>query len=234
MVLGCYHPRTMTIDATATSDYVQRVWDSSIVPALTEYIRIPAKSPHFDAKWKENGHIDRAVALLEEWSVKRAIEGLRFEVHRLPGRTPVILIDVPGASDETVLLYGHCDKQPEMIGWGEGLGPWTPARKGDRLYGRGAQDDGYAAFCALTAIEAVQQAGAPHARLVVLIEASEESGSPDLPACMEARAAKIGEPDLVICLDSGCGNYDQLWGTTSLRGVISALLTVDVLTEGVH
>src|SRR5439155_1254032 len=161
-------------------------------------------------------------------------EGLSIETVRLPGRTPVILMEVPGTSHETILLYGHCDKQPEMIGWGEGLGPWTPVRRGDRLYGRGAQDDGYAAFCALTAIEAVQRAGAPHARLIVLIEGSEESGSPDLPACMEARAAKIGEPDLVICLDSGCGNYDQLWGTTSLRGVISALLTVEVLTEGVH
>ena len=121
-----------------------------------------------------------------------------------------------------------------MTGWAEGLGPWIPVRRGDRLYGRGAQDDGYAAFCALTAIEAVQQAGAPHARLVVLIEASEESGSPDLPAYMEAFAARIGEPDLVICLDSGCGNYEQLWGTTSLRGVINGVLTVDVLSEGVH
>ena len=131
---------------------------------------------------------------------------------------------LPGTSPETVLLYGHCDKQPEMTGWAEGLGPWIPVRRGDRLYGRGAQDDGYAAFCALTAIEAVQQAGAPHARLVVLIEASEESGSPDLPAYMEAFAARIGEPDLVICLDSGCGNYEQLWGTTSLRGVINAVV----------
>ena len=154
----------MTIDATATRTYVQRVWDDSIVPALTEYIRIPAKSPHYDAKWAENGHIDRAVSLLREWSVKRAIEGLRFDVVRLPGRTPVILIDVPGASDEIVLLYGHCDKQPEMVGWAEGLGPWIPARKGDRLFGRGVGDDGYATFSALTAIEAIQAARVPHAR----------------------------------------------------------------------
>ncbi|MBM3218923.1 MAG: M20/M25/M40 family metallo-hydrolase [Candidatus Rokubacteria bacterium] len=224
----------MTIDATATRDYVNKVWDGSIVPALTEYIRIPAKSPHFDAKWKENGHIDRAVALLEDWSVKRAIEGLSFEVHRLPGRTPVILIDVPGASDETVLLYGHCDKQPEMVGWAEGLGPWVPARKGDRLFGRGVGDDGYATFAALTAIEALQAARVPHARCLVLIEACEESGSYDLPAYMDALAAKVGTPSLVVCLDSGCGNYDQLWGTTSLRGIVNGDLTVEVLTEGVH
>src|SRR5712692_6052876 len=234
MDLECYHPRTMTIDATATRTYVQRVWDESIVPALTEYIRIPAKSPHYDAKWAENGHIDRAVSLLQEWSVKRAIEGLRLEVVRLPGRTPVILIDVPGASDEIVLLYGHCDKQPEMVGWAEGLGPWIPARKGDRLFGRGVGDDGYATFSALTAIEALQAARVPHARCLVLIEACEESGSYDLPAYMDALAAKIGTPGLVVCLDSGCGNYDQLWSTTSLRGIVNGVLTVEVLTEGVH
>jgi acetylornithine deacetylase/succinyl-diaminopimelate desuccinylase-like protein len=224
----------MSIDATSTRDYVQRVWDGSIVPALTEYIRIPAKSPHFDAQWKDNGHIDRAVALLQAWSEKRPIEGLRLEVHRLPNRTPVMLVDVPGASDETVLLYGHCDKQPEMVGWAEGLGPWTPARKGDRLFGRGVGDDGYATFAALTAIEALQAARVPHARCVVLIEACEESGSYDLPAYMDALAATIGTPSLVVCLDSGCGTYDQLWATTSLRGIVNGDLTVQVLTEGVH
>jgi acetylornithine deacetylase/succinyl-diaminopimelate desuccinylase-like protein len=222
------------LPAADTLSFVQRRWQDDVVPALTRYIEIPAKSPAFDPEWAAHGHIDRAVSLIEEWSRGRPIEGLTVETFRLPGRTPVMLLDVPGSAPETVLLYGHCDKQPEMVGWAPGLGPWTPVRRGDRLYGRGAQDDGYAVFCALTAIEAVQRAGAPHARLLVLIEASEESGSADLPAYMESLAARIGEPDLVICLDSGCGNYDQLWGTTSLRGIINGLLTVEVLAEGVH
>src|SRR5438034_9069447 len=227
-------PASTSLPVRETLAFVQRCWEEDVLPALTRYIEIPAKSPAFDPDWSSHGHIDRAAALIEEWGRGRPIEGLSIETVRLPGRTPVILMEVPGTSPETILLYGHCDKQPEMIGWGEGLGPWISVRRGDRLYGRGAQDDGYAAFCALTAIEAVQQAGAPHARLVVLIEASEESGSPDLPAYMEAFAARIGEPDLVICLDSGCGNYEQLWGTTSLRGVINGVLTVEVLSEGVH
>ena len=225
---------TSPLPARETLSFIQRRWTEDVLPALTRYIEIPAKSPAFDHEWAAHGHLDRAAALIEEWSRRRPIEGLTVETVRLRGRTPVILMEVPGTSPETILLYGHCDKQPEMTGWAEGLGPWIPVRRGDRLYGRGAQDDGYAAFCALTAIEAVQQAGAPHARLVVLIEASEESGSPDLPAYMEAFAARIGEPDLVICLDSGCGNYEQLWGTTSLRGVINGVLTVEVLSEGVH
>jgi acetylornithine deacetylase/succinyl-diaminopimelate desuccinylase-like protein len=142
-------------------------------------------------------------------------------------------MDVPGRGD-TVLLYGHLDKQPEMVGWGEGLGPWTPVRRGDKLYGRGAGDDGYAAFAALTAIETLQRQNIPHARCVVLIEACEESGSYDLPAYVEALASRIGTPSLIVCLDSGCADYEHLWGTTSLRGIVNGVLTVEVLTEGIH
>ncbi len=167
-------------------DFFERRWEEDILPTLTRYIEIPAKSPAFDPEWAAHGHIDRAVALIEDWSRRRPIEGLTVETVRLAGRTPLILLEVPGTSAETVLLYGHCDKQPEMVGWSDGLGPWIPVRRGERLYGRGGQDDGYAVFCALTAIEAVQRSGAPHARCVVLIEACEESGSRDLPAYMEA------------------------------------------------
>ncbi|HEV8309424.1 MAG TPA: M20/M25/M40 family metallo-hydrolase [Methylomirabilota bacterium] len=225
---------TSTLPPDETRGFVHRAWEVDVLPALTRYVAIPAKSPAFDPEWSAHGHIDQAVALIEAWVRGRPIEGLGVETFRLPGRTPVLLAEAPGAAPETILLYGHCDKQPEMTGWADGLGPWTPVRRGERLYGRGAQDDGYAAFCALTAIEAVQRAGVPHARCIVLVEASEESGSPDLPAYMEAFASRIGTPDLVICLDSGCGNYDQLWGTTSLRGLINGILTVQVLTEGAH
>jgi acetylornithine deacetylase/succinyl-diaminopimelate desuccinylase-like protein len=223
----------MAIDTDRTRTLVQRAWDADIVPALTDYIRIPAKSPMYDAQWAEHGHIDRAVTLITDWALRRKIEGLTIDVVRLPGRTPVILMEIPGAGGETVLLYGHCDKQPEMVGWAEDGGPWTPVRRGDRLFGRGAGDDGYAAFAALTAIEALQAQGARHNRCVVLIEASEESGSPDLPAYVEALADRI-RPGLVVCLDSGCGDYEHLWATTSLRGVVSGVLTVEVLEEGVH
>jgi acetylornithine deacetylase/succinyl-diaminopimelate desuccinylase-like protein len=223
----------MSLDSDRTRALVQRAWDHDIVPALTEYIRIPAKSPMYDAKWAEHGHIDRAVTLMTDWARRRKIEGLAIDVVRLEGRTPVILMEVPGQGGETVLLYGHCDKQPEMVGWAADGGPWTPVRRGDRLFGRGVGDDGYAVFAALTAIETLQAQGIPHARCVVLIEASEESGSPDLPAYVDRLAERL-RPDLVICLDSGCGDYDHLWATTSLRGVLSGTLTVEVLSEGVH
>ena len=224
----------MAFDSGKIRDFVQTTWDATIIPTLTDYIKIPAKSPMFDAQWREHGHIDRAVELLRGWAGARPIEGLSIEVVRLENRTPLLLMEAPGTGADTVLLYGHLDKQPEMVGWAEGTGPWTPVRRGDKLYGRGVGDDGYATFAALTAIQALQEQRAKHARCVVLIEACEESGSADLPFYVDALKAKLGTPSLVVCLDSGCGNYDQLWGTTSLRGVVGGVLTVEVLTEGVH
>src|SRR5438093_787749 len=158
----------MTIDSDRTRAFLQRTWDDDIVPTLTEYIRIPAKSPMFDAHWAEHGHLERAVGLITDWARRRKIEGLAIEVVRLPGRTPVILMEAPGTGGDTVLLYGHCDKQPEMVGWAADAGPWIPVRRGNRLFGRGAGDDGYAAFAALTAIEALQAQGVAHRRSAVL------------------------------------------------------------------
>ena len=217
--------------------FVESVWNESILQTLTEYIRIPNKSPAFDAAWREHGHMHRAVELIAGWCKRQPIDGLVVEVIEHAGRTPIIWAEVPGKGPraaETVLLYGHLDKQPEMTGWSEGLGPWAPVLRGDRLYGRGGADDGYAAFASLTAVAALRRQTRDHARVVMLIEATEESGSPDLPYYVNALSARLGAPSLVVCLDSGCGNYEQLWSTTSLRGVISGTLTVRVLNEGVH
>jgi acetylornithine deacetylase/succinyl-diaminopimelate desuccinylase-like protein len=220
------------------AEHVDRVWADDIVPALHDYIAIPNVSLAYDPQWREHGHMDRAVALIHDWCAARQVAGLTLQVHELPGRTPLIVMEIPafngGSDDDPVLLYGHLDKQPEMTGWREDLGPWKPVLEGDRLYGRGGADDGYSAFASVLAIEAAQAAGLTHQRCVVLIEASEESGSPDLPAYLEALAGLIGTPSLVLCLDSGCMDYERLWVTTSLRGLASGELRVDVLTEGVH
>ena len=222
------------MDANQTREFVADVWKDSILPALMEFICIPNKSPLYDAQWKEHGHMDRAITLIEQWCRRQAIDGMKFDVIRLEGRTPLLFIDIPGNSADCVLLYGHMDKQPEMTGWREGLGPWTPVIEGDKLYGRGGGDDGYAVFAALGAILALRDQSIPHARCVVLIEACEESGSYDLPYYIEALAGRIGIPSLIVCLDSGCGNYDQLWCTSSLRGLVVGDLTVQLLREGVH
>jgi acetylornithine deacetylase/succinyl-diaminopimelate desuccinylase-like protein len=225
---------SVTLDLAKAHALVASAWETSILPALTRYIAIPAKSPAFDAEWQRNGHLERAVAVAAEWVEAQRVDDLRMEVVRLPGRTPVLLLEVPGSGDATVLLYGHLDKQPEMTGWGEGLAPWTPVRRGDRLYGRGGADDGYAVFASVTAIRALREQRVAHARCVVLIETCEESGSFDLPFYMDHLRERIGDPSLVVGLDSGCGNYEQLWCTTSLRGIAAGALRVRVLEEGVH
>jgi acetylornithine deacetylase/succinyl-diaminopimelate desuccinylase-like protein len=222
------------MDSTSLSGFVGDLWDGEIVPQLTEYIRIPNKSPMFDAQWAEHGHMDRAVGLMEAWARAQPIPGMKLEVVRLKGRTPLIFIEIPGQGDDTVLLYGHLDKQPEMTGWSDHLGPWKPVLEGDKLYGRGGADDGYAIFGSLAAIMALQSQNIAHARCVVMIEACEESGSYDLPYYVDHLAERIGKPSLIVCLDSGCGNYDQLWLTTSLRGLTGGNLVVKVLEEGVH
>jgi acetylornithine deacetylase/succinyl-diaminopimelate desuccinylase-like protein len=222
------------MNADKLLEFVSEVWDRQIVPQLSDYIKIPNKSPMFDSQWVERGYMKEAMDLIEAWVRAQPIPGMTVERIQLPGRTPLLFMDIPGKGDDVVLLYGHMDKQPEMIGWNTDLAPWKPVVLGDRLYGRGGADDGYATFASLTAIMALAERGVNHSRCVVIIEGCEESGSYDLPFYINHLAAKIGTPSLVVCLDSGCGNYDQLWLTTSLRGLAGGTLRVKVLEEGVH
>jgi acetylornithine deacetylase/succinyl-diaminopimelate desuccinylase-like protein len=209
-------------------------WRGSILERLTAYVRIPNQSPLFDPAWEANGHMEAAVQLMAEWCRAQPVAGMRVEIRRLAGRTPVLLIDIPGERAGSVLLYGHLDKQPEFTGWQPGLGPWTPVLREGKLYGRGAADDGYAVFSSLTAIAALKAQHIALPRCVILIEASEESGSIDLAAHLETLGDAIGDPSLVVCLDAECGNYEQVWCTTSLRGNLVGTLHVRVLEEGVH
>ena len=213
---------------------VNKFWDEKIIPALVEYIKIPNKSPSFDPDWEKHGHMDRVLSLALEWADENRPSGSVLTAERTPGRTPIILLDVPGTIGGNILMYGHLDKQPEMEGWADDLGPWKPVIKDNKLYGRGGADDGYALFASVSSIRALKEQGLDHPRILVLIEFSEESGSPDLPHYMELCSEKFGTPDLVICLDSGAGDYNRFWTTTSLRGLIGVSMKVTVLSEGVH
>lgn len=226
------------MDLSDLKAFTDRKWDEEIVPRLVDYVRVPAKSPAFDASWHAHGHLAAVVRAAREWGAAQGIAGLVLEIVEIAGRTPCLFFDVPATgglgNERSVMFYGHLDKQPEMTGWREGMGPWTPVIENGRLYGRGAADDGYAVYAALTVIAALDARQVPRPRCVGLIETCEESGSPDLPAYLERLAPRLGDVRLVAGLDSGCGNYDQLWVTTSLRGLVGGVLTVEVLSEGVH
>ena len=230
------------MDRDSVSAAIGRCWRDEIVSELERYIAIPAVSPGFDPDWEAAGHIEAAVQQLSSWIESRPVAGMTVEVQRLPGRTPLIVVEVApwgdasadGDDGSTVVLYGHLDKQPAIEEWRDGLDPWTPVRDGDRLYGRGGADDGYAAFAGMAAIEAVQAAGGSHSRCLLLIEACEESGTQDLMDHLDALGDRLGDVSLLICLDSGCATYDTLWLTTSLRGLVDATLRVDVISEGWH
>lgn len=218
--------------------FVNARWDDDILERLIDYVRIPAKSPAFDASWAAHGYLAAVVQSARDWCEAQGVAGLKLEIVAIEGRTPCLLFDVPATQglgqDRTVMFYGHLDKQPEMTGWRDGFGPWTPVIEDGRLYGRGSADDGYAVFAALTVIAALDRQGVARPRCVGLIETCEESGSPDLPAYLALLAPRLGEVQLVVGLDSGCGNYEQLWVTTSLRGLVGGVLNVEILDEGVH
>ena len=224
----------MAIDTSAISQHIDKFWDKHIIPTLTDYIAIPCLSIDFDPQWQSHGYMAQVETLALEWLHQHAEPEWKIHHERIPGKTPLIVVEVPGDSDHTIMLYGHLDKQPEMEGWFEGYGPWTPVMKDNKLYGRGGADDGYALFAAVAAIKAMRLQNLPHSRLVILIEFSEESGSPDLPPYLEKYQSIIGTPDLVIALDSGAGDYERLWSTTSLRGMLSCVVTVQVLNEATH
>lgn len=241
---------TTRADLEAWRVATHRTWEGEVLPALCDYTRLPCLSPAYDTAWEAAGHLAAAARLLADWCRARPLPGHSVEVVAPPGRTPVLLVEVPaepdpeglepsaatlaGSRPPTVLVYGHLDKQPPLGAWRAGLGPFEPVHEGDRLYGRGTADDGYAVFAALSALELLVAAGRSRPRTVVLIEGSEESGSPDLPAHLDDLSGRLGRPDLVVCLDSGCLTYDRLWTTASLRGLVVATLRVEVLEAGVH
>src|SRR5271155_696572 len=228
------HRELKSMNSSGLRQFIENVWQSSIVERLQAYIRIPNKSPAFDPDWESHGYMDQAIELMAAWCRAQPVPRMQVEVRRLPGMTPILLVDIPGELQGCVLLYGHLDKQPEFTGWLPGLGPWEPVIRDGKLFGRGGADDGYAVFSSLTAIAALKAQTIPLARCVLMIEASEESGSIHLPAQLDALGGSIGEPTLVVCLDAECGNYEQLWTTTSLRGNLVGELKVRVLSEGAH
>ncbi len=231
-------PSLSDADSGALLRSVSKRWDAEIVPQLIDYVRLQAKSPSFDAEWARGGHIAKAIAQAKAFVAAQPVKNMSLEVVQLEGRTPVLFFDIPATGNkgntDTVLLYGHLDKQPEMTGWRDDSGPWTPLLEDGRLYGRGSADDGYAVFAMLAAILALDADGHARPRCVGMIETCEESGSYDLPAYLDALAPRMGNVKLVVALDSGAGNYQQLWATTSLRGLVNGTLTVSMLTEGVH
>jgi acetylornithine deacetylase/succinyl-diaminopimelate desuccinylase-like protein len=227
------------LDTAQVLSSVTKAWDEDLVGQLSDYIEIPAKSPAFDPNWEKAGYLDTVLQRAATWIEAQKVPGLKLEVLRLPGRTPVMFFEVAAtrsthSASQTILMYGHLDKQPEFDGWRAGLGPWTPKYLDGKLYGRGGADDGYAAYAAITAIQALKEQKNEHPRIVGLIETCEESGSPDLLPYIDVLKPKMGDVGLVICLDSGAGNYDQLWLTTSLRGMAAGVLKVEILTEGIH
>lgn len=222
------------LDLSQLSDFVEEWWDKSALPSLCEFVEIPALSPSFDSEWEANGYLDAAVNTFIAWTRSLPLKGLTVSVHRLKNRSPLLLVKIEGDSDGEVLFYSHLDKQPEATGWSEGKGPWKPVIEDDWLFGRGSVDDGYGGYAGVLSVLALQDQGVSHPTCRFLIETGEESGSPDLSFYLDELESVLGVPDLVIVLDTGGIDYDRLWITESLRGIVAGTLSVKVSSVGVH
>jgi len=227
------------MDAKKTKESIEKDWNDSILKTLEEYIRIENQSPAYDPAWETNGYLDKVVHLLTTWVKSQNIPNLTMQVLKEEKRTPLIYMSIPATpdckSEESILMYGHCDKQPPLFEeWDKELHPYKPIIKDGKLYGRGSADDGYATFAAIAALKTLTSQGLPHPKISIVIESCEESDSLDLIYFMKKLYKEIGQVGLIICLDSGCGNYEQFWLTTSLRGIASGTLKVRMLKEGVH
>jgi acetylornithine deacetylase/succinyl-diaminopimelate desuccinylase-like protein len=222
-----------------------------------DFVRIPNLSPAYERDWAATGHADAAAELLARsvaelaahWTDRglpcgdisvEILGGRAAPLHDPAGarRTPALLAEIPAhgeyAGRDTVLIYGHMDKQPEMKPWSAGLGPRSPVARDGKLYGRGAADDGYALFSALCALAALREQGCAHARVLLLVEGREESDGEDIAYYLNTLEKRLGAVSLITCLDSGAGDYQRLWLTTSLRGLVGGVLEISVLDGPVH
>ena len=223
-----------SLDFTRLSDFIDKKWNESVLPSLCEFIEIPALSPSFDSDWEENGYLDAAIETFISWVKSLPLERASVSVHRLRGRSPVLLVTIDGDAEGEILFYSHLDKQPEATGWSEGKGPWKPVIEDNWLYGRGSVDDGYGGYAGVLSVLGLQEQGLSHPTCRFLIETGEESGSPDLELYLDELKPQLGIPDLVIVLDTGGMDYDRLWVTQSLRGIVAGTLSVKVSSVGVH
>ncbi len=131
------------IDYAQIHEWVDKQWEEHALDSLSKFIEIPALSPAFDGDWESNGYLDDTIDHFVAWLGTLPVNGMACSVHRLAGRTPVLIVQIEGTIDGEVLFYSHLDKQPPFTGWSEGKGPWKPVREDPWLYGRGSVDDGY-------------------------------------------------------------------------------------------
>ena len=225
----------MTLDLGSLMDRSDEIWEQSILPSLSEFIEIKALSPLFEPDWANLGELDATIELFCKWLDDQGISGMSYETHRIDDLSPVLLVTIEGTGPGEVIFYSHLDKQPSKSElWSEGLHPLRAVRRDPWLYGRGSVDDGYGGYLCATSIRLLQEAGAPHPRCTLIIETCEESGSFDLPPYLEALSGQLGDPDMVVVMDSGGPDYEHVWMTEALRGLVSGTLSVKVSHEGIH
>lgn len=144
------------INSDRLKQYVEDNYESKVIPALIEYIKIDNLSRTYDTEWNTNGKLQKAAQYIVQWVRDLKVDGLSVEIIQDQGYSPLIFTEIQGQIPHTLFFYGHYDKQPPMVGWMEGIGATNPKIINGKLYGRGGADDGYATFSTILAIKALQ------------------------------------------------------------------------------
>jgi acetylornithine deacetylase/succinyl-diaminopimelate desuccinylase-like protein len=222
------------MDKESVNKTIEKYWQDWWVKGLGDFVRVPNLTPMVDDKYLENGLLEQAMDLVDNYINKLEIKGLSRKIFKTEKGLPLITYIVEPSEGVTrnVMVYGHIDKQPYGEGWD--TDPKDPVIKGDCMYGRGSADDGYSAFSCMLAVKVGQELGVKMPRICLVLETEEESGSASLIPLLNQAKDVIGTPDVCLCMDSGAFDYNKLWVTSSLRGICILDLTVQVGKAGYH
>ena len=221
------------MDKKSFQKYVEKMFTYNTLPYLMDFIRIPNLSPAFDYNWSTNGLLEKTANFVLSFINSLSLKNATTNLIQDKGYTPLIFIEISPSrpnDSRTILFYAHFDKQPHGTGWDEDKGPTKPVVENNRLYGRGSADDGYAIFSILTIIKACQDHNCPLPRICVIFEGAEESTNEHLIYYFNKLMPIIGNNLIAfIPLDAACSDYDRLWMTNSLRGLLEYQINIQSL-----
>ena len=217
---------------------ISKIFNTTTLPNLMNFIRIPNTSPEFDPDWDKNNLLLKASKLIITFIKTLQLKNTEITLLKDENHTPFILTETKSSKEKeknTILFYAHIDKQPNCEGWDKGKSATNPIIENGRLYGRGSIDDGYAIYSILTAIKYCQDNNLFTNRIICIFECSEESSSDDLNYYFDKLIPFFGNDiSLFCCVDLTCLDYKKMWIVNCIRGVMDFDVKIYTLNNDIY
>ena len=158
--------------------------------------------------------------------------GLNTQTIKVPGGMPAVVAHTEiDPAKKTVLLYAHHDVQPvgDETLWK--TDPFEPQVVDGRLFGRGSGDNKSGVVVHYHVVK--QLLDDLPVNLKIFIEGEEEIGSPTMTEFINQNRDAL-ESDVIIIADSGNGRIGTTTITTTLRGLVDAIIEVDQPMRPIH